>query len=244
MLDEKNPLKKKVYIVIEILVAIMVMAAWLLMMLNTKEGEAFALTKWYNLKFFTVLSNLFAGFTSVLCVIFIMHGEKKENNNNIKKQNNDTGQPTIPIWLVKLRYIATSCVLLTFLTVLLILGPFYGHSKLYINANLWFHLIIPITSTIGWCLLPIEERLSFHSSFLTFLPVIAYALFYCLNIFFRGMGEKLHSNDWYGIFNWGLIPAIIIFSIMLLGNWGVALLLRLACKGHEKEKTEQNDKIK
>ena len=45
-------------------------------------------------------------------------------------------------------------------------------------------------------------------------------------ILINGKGKWPDSNDWYGFMNWGFGPALIIFAVIILTNWGVACLLR------------------
>ncbi len=91
-----------------------------------------------DLIYYTNLSNIFAMIVSILFIIF--YKSKKE-------------------FIKDLRFMATSCLTVTFLVVLLVLSPMYGFNyKLLMFTNVFFlfHTLCPLLSIISY--LFFEER--------------------------------------------------------------------------------------
>ena len=208
-------LRKRLYFALECFVALMTPAAWGEMMFYTAERERLALSGLANLRYFTVLSNLFAGLASLLCLIVYLRRRKTVLH--------------MPLWLVRLRSVAVSAVMVTFLTVALFLGPVYGFETMYVRANFWFHLILPLASLAGWFLIP-APTLPFRATLLSMIPVAVYAVFYCGNILLHGVGLYPDTNDWYGFLTWGIGPGLGIFAGLLLISWGVSALIWVATR--------------
>ncbi|MBQ5725613.1 MAG: hypothetical protein IIV80_05605, partial [Clostridia bacterium] len=116
---------------------------------------------------------------------------------------------------------------------LLLLGPAYGYDSMYIGANLWFHLIIPVLAMANFLIVDREGTFSLRDSLFTLIPMLAYSLFYVGNLLANGVRE----NDWYGFAKKGPQSAVAAFLIILGLNWIIALLMRLprrrpACPAH------------
>ena len=124
-----------------------------------------------------------------------------------------------------LNYASTAAVAVTFFTVLLFLGPLYGHRYMYLGANLFFHLLIPLLAMLAFCLME-EKRLSFRESFLPVICPLIYGICYYINIQINGIGEWPDTNDFYGFLNWGLAFGFVIFGGILLLDWLSSLALR------------------
>jgi hypothetical protein len=157
-----------------------------------------------NLKFFTVLSNVFCG--GIALVWLLWHRQKKA-------------------FPVILKLMAASAVGLTFLIVIAFLRPMYPQLQLYVNGNLWFHLIVPVTGMAEFLLLSQEEVLPFKTTLLSGLPVLVYGVCYLGNIYVNGIGIWPDTNDWYGFLKWGYPAGFLIFAVSILLEWGIALLL-------------------
>ena len=197
-------MKKKIVLVLNILiVAFTLFGLGVMIYRNGGEGGLLSSTGWENLKYFTVLSNILCG---VVAGIFL-----------IRKMNCSKGMLT-------LKLAAAAAVTVTFLVVACFFGPLYGYAMLYLGSNFWFHLIIPLLGMVEFCLL--EGELPFQQTFLAGSPAVFYGCFYLGNILINGKGKWPDSNDWYGFMNWGFGPALIIFAVIILTNWGVACLLR------------------
>ena len=111
------------------------------------------------LRYFTTLSNLFCAVTCLMVVISRLCG-------------------TVPSAVLVLKYMGTSAVTVTFLTVMLFLGPFvYNYKVLLTGSDLWLHLVCPLLAIISFLLWDKPEA-SFGIVFLGVLPVFLYAVNY------------------------------------------------------------------
>lgn len=198
--------RAKVAAILNILIIIEA-AVGTILMLFFRDGDALLASSGVeNLKYFTVLSNEFCGIVAVWALILAVRRKA-------------------PPMLMKL--MAAAAVGLTFLTVAGFLGPLYGHRFMYKNANLFFHLILPLTAMAEYILLPAPEGgVPFKWTFLTMIPVFLYGSGYLTNILINGTGVWPDTNDFYGFVNWGLPVGIVIFAGIMLVVWGIACALR------------------
>ena len=158
-----------------------------------------------NLKYFTVLSNEFCGITAAAWLVLTALRKKT------------------PL-LAKL--MAASAVGLTFLIIAAFLAPMYPDLDLYADANLWFHLIVPVTGMAEFLILEPDRKIPFGYAVISALPALLYGAGYLANILMNGRGEWPDTNDWYGFLNWGYPAGIGIFAAIVLMDFGMAALLR------------------
>lgn len=195
----------------EIGIAVAVPVAWCMMVYRPDENGLFSSVGLNSLKYFTVQSNFLAGIGSLLCVMeMLIH-----RNENGKLRSG---------WIT-LRLLGSASLFLTFLTVVAFLRPLYGYASMYKGANLWFHLIIPIASILGVPLLR-GESISKKQTLFAFVPISCYAVFYVSNIWINGIGVRPHSNDWYGLLNWGYGVGIVLLFILCAVIVGAFAALR------------------
>ena len=197
--------------------AVAVFISWATMAFSMKNGVLSA-PGMGSLKYFTVLSNLLQGVASVAYVLSVGYALAKKGAH-------------VPRGIVRLKYAASVSVSLTFLTVVLFLGPVFGFWGMFDGPSFWFHLIVPLTAALDFCALDREGCVSFRDSFIAIAPMLIYGAFYALNIIVNGLGEPGHSNDWYGFAAGGIKTYPFVFSGMALATWGVALLERLPRRG-------------
>lgn len=164
-----------------------------------------------NFKFYTEITNVASGITALYTLIFITVSKKD----------------SIPKHIIILKLMTVAGVGLTFFIVAFFLGPIYGHRILYQDANLFFHLILPLIAMAEFSMLYIiRENLPFKYTFLTMIPPFIYGMAYLINIIINGKGEWPDTNDWYGFLNWGLGVGILIFLFNVLASWGISCGLR------------------
>ena len=129
------------------------------------------------LRFFTVLSNLFCAAACLAVAVARLCG-------------------TVPNAVLVLKYVGTSAVSVTLLTVLLFLGPFvYDYKTLLTGPDLWLHLICPLLAVVS-LLLWDKPTASFGVVFLGVLPVLAYGAFYLYHV--NLVPEEKRWKDFYG----------------------------------------------
>ena len=110
---------------------------------------------------------------------------------------------------------------------------------MYKNANLFFHLIVPLIAMTEYILLsdaPKEMKWKIFSALLT----LVYGIGYILNILINGMGGRYpNNNDFYFFLRWGWGVAILIFAVIVSVTFGIACLLSfLNSKVHAKKDLE------
>ena len=216
-------MKKKIVITLNLLiVACTLVGLFIMLDKNGNNGGVLATSGWNNLRYFTVQSNILCG---IVAAIYLVSGFLKGHGKLPASQHAPATQVTsCPTWMMTLKLAATAAVMVTFLVVACFFGPIYGYGQLYLGSNLFFHLIIPLLGMVEFCLL--DRTLPFRKTFPAGSPALIYGCVYLANILINGKGEWPNTNDWYGFMNWGAIPAALIFSSIVLTDWGVACLLR------------------
>ena len=161
------------------------------------------------LKFFTVLSNLLVGLVALMNIPFNIRGIAK-------------GKP-LPLLMVRLKLIATTCVMVTFLTAAFVLSALNGGDIAAQFGNYDFtkvefpmHLIVPVIACIGFIGFDhhgFNKRLSFKNNLLSVLPLVLYGAFYVVNYFAKFVLHK-GTADWYGF----AVDGNILIGIGLLAG--------------------------
>ena len=205
----RRKIRDIIELAVSILLVIFTIIGTYLMFTNSDPGAGLVVSGIENLKFFTVLSNEFCGIAAAVNIVLFFRRKK------------------LPV-LVKL--IASSGVGLTFVIIAFFLAPMYPKLNLYSGGNLWFHLIIPLTSMAGFIIATNDGKIPFRYTFISALMALVYGTGYLINILVNGIGEWPDSNDWYGFLNWGFPIGIGIFAAVVIMNWGVAAILRLLNK--------------
>ena len=191
--------------IVNISIIIMVAGAWIAMALHGKG--TLSENGFGNLKYFTVLSNLFEGAASAVWLAESRRSGRASERAEV------------------LKYVAAASVGLTFLTVMGFLGPLYGYAFMFTGANLFFHLIIPVVSIAEIVLLS-ERDFTFRDNNLTVIPPLIYGTAYLINNLLNGIGSWPDTNDWYSFLAWGYPAGILIFAVLCLATWLTGLLMR------------------
>ena len=112
-------------------------------------------------RFFTVQSNVFCAVSALLMCLFPAQS-----------------------WSWTLKYIGTSAVTVTMLTVFFFLGPSMGgYGPLLKGSDFFMHLVTPILSIVSFC--AFERRgMSFATAMLGMLPVALYGVLYLYKIIY------------------------------------------------------------
>ncbi len=197
--------------IINILIIILVIIGMIMMLTNRDTGTGLMSKGIENLKYFTVLSNLFAGITSVIALF----SEKK--------------------FTKVLKLMSASATGLTFAVIAFFLGPIYGHINLYHNANFLFHLVVPLIAMFDYVTLK-DAAKEFRYALFSAVPAVLYGIGYMLNILINGIGgEYPDTNDFYLFLNWGWGVGIVIFIGIAASTFGIACALRALNKRFAKQ---------
>ena len=197
--------KKGIKTVINGAIAVMVAVAYLYMFFRWSNGGKFSSAGLMTLKYFTVLSNLLEGAASILCVAFYIKGK-------------------IPRWLGTLKFAAAVSVGLTFFTVMLFLGPVFGYGGMFMGANLFFHLIVPVVAMAEYVMNSDYPVPKLSESLIAVVPMVLYGIFYVANILINGVGEGPNTNDWYGFAFMGFPASYLVFIFMFAATWLMAFI--------------------
>ena len=207
--DEKTTLPKdrRIWLgrILNILIVAFAVTGTVIMLSHKGDGTGLASSGISNLKYFTVLSNEFCGIVAALWLVCDLLGKK------------------LP---VVLKLTAASAVALTFLIIAAFLAPMYPDLNLYENANLWFHLILPLTAVLEFVFLRTDKRIPFKYTVISALLALFYGIGYLANILVNGKGEWPDTNDWYGFLNWGYPVGMAIFASIVLMDFAMAVLMR------------------
>ena len=171
------------------------------------EGIWNARSGLFSLRFFTTLSNLLCAAASLAVVL-------------AQRQ----GRLPFGIWLWK--YIGTSAVTVTLLTVIVFLGPTAGYKILLKGWGLFLHLIGPLLAVFSFCFLERSFPLPFGASLLGLLPVLLYGAYYLHKVVL--CPETNRWEDFYGFNKNG--KWLVSFACMLAGTFLVCALLWLLCR--------------
>ena len=184
--------------------------AWLWILMGKTDSGSLSNKGVESLKYFTVLSNLFSGVVSAIYLVVCWESGLQ-----------------LPLWLVTLKLVAATAVMLTFLVTVVLLVPMYGWKSLYRGGNFWLHLILPLLAAADCCLfLPLGE-VPLHLTLWAMAPTALYGVSYLGRIFMHGAQQGDKEYDFYGFLRWGMRMLPVVLAGMLLSTWGIALALRL-----------------
>ena len=160
-----------------------------------------------NLKYFTVLSNLFEGAASVLWLMYAGRGGRAKQR------------------VESIKFAAAVATGLTFAVVMGFLGPMYGLLSLLKGSNLFFHLLIPVAAVAELLFLS-DAEYSLKDNNVAALSPLIYGTVYLFNYMIRSGGEWSFAYDWYGFLIWGYPVGIGIFAAICVVTWVIGWLIR------------------
>ena len=88
----------------------------------------------------------------------------------------------IPLWLKRLKFISTSCLAMTFLTVVIILAPMYEDGNgwyimLFTGSMLYHHFLNPVLAMLSLLLFERQPRLPLGQVWLALVPTVIYGVY-------------------------------------------------------------------
>lgn len=137
-----------------------------------REGKWTFKHFWYQIKYFTFLSNELCAVSALLMVIF---------------------PNTYAVWIVK--FVGTAAVTLTLVTVLFFLSRIYGFKRLLTGRDFWMHLVNPVLALVSFCIFERRE-MPFVYCLFGLIPVVLYGAVYCYKVMFAK--ESRRWEDFYG----------------------------------------------
>ena len=178
-----------------------------------------------SFRYFTIQSNLLAAIVALIYIIFKCGPAGK----NCEK---------LPTWLYLLKLAAADAVAFTMFVTVFYLAPTSskGYFSLFMNSNLFMHLLTPLLCIISFIFFESAEKNPFKFNLAGVIPMALYASFYTPNVLLHLKdGKPDPVYDWYGFLAFGLntiwivIPLLVFIAWLLsLGLW--ALNKRIASK--------------
>ena len=198
---------KALRVVVNGFIAVTVVWVWMDMLVRNGGGRITG-AGLDSLRYFTWLSNTWAGLAAVWWLLSRLMGKGRALADKIK-------------------YAASVSVGLTFLTVIGFLGPVFGFHTLFRGSGLWFHLIIPLIAVAESIFLN-ETALDLQDNVLAVLPVVGYGVYYLVNIAVNGIRRGRGTNDLYGFFTWGWFIGALILAALVGAAFLIGFMLRKA----------------
>lgn len=162
-------------------------------------------------KYFTFQSNLFMGFVSAIYAYYqlLIIKNKKEK---------------IPHVLNVFYHVGVSAVGLTFVIVIAFLAPGYGFDKMYNQANLFFHALVPILAIINYIFFSETAKIKVLDTLFAIIPSLSYGIVYFIVVAsLNGYGNLDIDFYLFGA-NGPLIGAFNFFAVVSIA-YSIALFV-------------------
>lgn len=155
-------MKKKILLLLNIINTILVTYA-ISTFFNKVNNIPFNTLGFNCFRYFTIDSNVLSALASLFVVIFTLQNKH-------------------PKWLLYFKHIATSAVMVTFLTVIFFLGPKMGYASMFFGGNLYLHLICPLIALVTFFLEDVKGNMERRTWLYGLSTVIVYGLVYGINV--------------------------------------------------------------
>lgn len=159
-------------------------------------------------RYFTVLSNAFCAIAALMMAVSQVNGAVSR-----------------PVFLLK--YMGTVSVTLTFVTVILFLGPTQGGYMKWLSGDFFYvHLVGPLLAMLSFCLLE-KQRMSLGTAMTGLAPMLFYGAMYAYKVLLAP--EDRRWEDFYGFNRDGKWP--IASVAMVAGASLICVVFWLICRG-------------
>ncbi len=131
----------------------------------------------------------------------------------------------VPSFVSVLKFAGTAAVTLTFLTVVLFLGPIMGYGMMFAGVVLFLHLICPVLCFVSFCFFDEKQKMPPRFDLIGVIPAFVYGTLYMTMVIFVGQSaggweDFYHFNIggfWYLTFVVMMIATYLIsFAILKL----------------------------
>lgn len=174
---------------------------------RNREGRSAVENGFHAFRYFTTLSNVFAGITALLLLFSERHALAG-------------GTAAVPSGILFVKFLSTTAVMVTLLTVLFFLGPSMGYGPLLAREGLYLHLIGPLLCFVSFCFLEKSTGFPKAATLAGLLPTALYGAVYLYQVVVKGE-EKGGWEDFYGFNRGGKWPVSI--AAMLAATFLIAL---------------------
>ena len=162
-------------------------------------------------KYFTFQSNIFMGAVALVYAIYqlLIILNKRDK---------------LPHVLLVFNHVGVTAVGLTFLIVIFFLAPGYGFDKMYNNANLFFHALVPIVAMINYMFLEKECSFKFLNTLFSIIPSLLYGIVYFIVVASLNAYGDINIDFYMFGANGPLIGAFNFIAVMSIAyGFGVAI---------------------
>lgn len=195
--------------VLEILVVLTTIGSWMRMYL-TGGGSLLSSRGLMSLKYYTTLSNIFAGIAAVIMIAVLAR----------------TKSGKVPVWAAVTKFASAVTVSVTFLVTLFFLAPTMGIGGLYKGELMFMHAVGPILTVVSFFMNRDLPEMKTSSALLATLPTILYGGVYSANIMLNGVGSGMNTNDWYGFAAAGVHTVPFVYALMVLLTYLLSRVMR------------------
>ena len=207
--------KNKLFLIsfiINIIIFLLVLAGTIVMM--TVGSGALATNSLSVFKYFTFQSNIYMGIVALIYAYyqFLIIKKKKEKISHVLAIFNRVG---------------VTAVTLTFLVVIAFLAPGYGYDKMYNNANLFFHLLVPVLAIINFVVFTKNEKCHFAHTLYPIIPCVLYGIVYLIVVVSLNAYGDL-KIDFYNFGKDGPLMGVLNFLIIISFSYIIGVVLYLS----------------
>ena len=195
--------------VLEILVVLTTIGSWMRMYL-TGGGSLLSSRGLMSLKYYTTLSNIFAGIAAVIMIVVLAR----------------TKSGKVPVWAALTKFASAVTVSVTFLVTLFFLAPTMGIGGLYKGELMFMHAVGPVLAVVSFFMNRDLPEMKTSSALWATLPTILYGGVYSANIMLNGVGSGMNTNDWYGFAAAGVHTVPFVYALMVLLTYLLSCVMR------------------
>ena len=195
--------------VLEILVVLTTIGSWMRMYL-TGGGSLLSSRGLMSLKYYTTLSNIFAGIAAVIMIVVLAR----------------TKSGKVPVWAAVTKFASAVTVSVTFLVTLFFLAPTMGIGGLYKGELMFMHAVGPVLTVVSFFMNRDLPEMKTSSALWATLPTILYGGVYSANIMLNGVGSGMNTNDWYGFAAAGVHTVPFVYALMVLLTYLLSCVMR------------------
>jgi hypothetical protein len=195
--------------VLEILVVLTTIGSWMRMYL-TGGGSLLSSRGLMSLKYYTTLSNIFAGIAAVIMIVVLARAKSGK----------------VPVWAAVTKFASAVTVSVTFLVTLFFLAPTMGIGGLYKGELMFMHAVGPVLTVVSFFMNRDLPEMKPSSALWATLPTILYGGVYSANIMLNGVGSGMNTNDWYGFAAAGVHTVPFVYALMVLLTYLLSRVMR------------------
>lgn len=195
--------------VLEILVVLTTIGSWMRMYLMG-GGSLLSSRGLMSLKYYTTLSNIFAGIAAVIMIVVLAR----------------TKSGKVPVWAALTKFASAVTVSVTFLVTLFFLAPTMGIGGLYKGELMFMHAVGPVLTVVSFFMNRDLPEMKTSSALWATLPTILYGGVYSANIMLNGVGSGMNTNDWYGFAAAGVHTVPFVYALMVLLTYLLSRVMR------------------